>query len=214
MAKRENFINGQIIGDCTYLFEEDPLNDKGILRRVAKFRCVCGKLFTDRIDKIKSLNSKGCGCRKGGLIHGHAVVYKHSPEYKAWSKMKGRCYNKNDNAYFRYGARGITVCDTWLNCFECFLTDIGLRPSPEHSVERLNNSGNYEPSNCKWATRTEQARNRRSNVFITYSGETHCINEWADILEMKKSILNQRLKRYKWSVERSFTEPIKTSSWY
>lgn len=209
MAKRETFVNGQVIGDCTYINEEAPLNDNGVLRRIAKFKCVCGKEFIDRIDKIKSLNSKGCGCRKGGLIHGHTVGYKHSLEYKSWYKMKDRCYNINDKGYCRYGKRGIVVCESWLTSFENFLSDMGVKPTQEHSIERKDNNGNYEPSNCKWATRTEQARNRISNVFITYKGETHCINEWADILKIKKSILNQRLKRYKWPIEQAFNKKVK-----
>lgn len=87
----------------------------------------------------------------------------HTPEYNSWHSMIQRCGNKNDNAYSEYGARGIRVCDRWRNSFTAFYEDMGDRPSPTHSIERLNNDGNYEPGNCKWATKTEQILNRRVN---------------------------------------------------
>lgn len=100
-------------------------------------------------------------------------------EYKSWQMMKERCYTKNVESYHRYGGRGITVCDRWHNSFKNFLKDMGERPAG-HSIERIDNNGNYEPSNCRWATRQEQASNRRSNRNFTLNGETKTLKRWSD----------------------------------
>lgn len=85
-----------------------------------------------------------------------------SVEYNTWAQMKARCYNSKSHNYINYGARGITVCDRWKNSFGAFLKDMGPRPSPKHSIDRINNNGNYEPNNCRWATNSEQVRNQRN----------------------------------------------------
>jgi len=87
----------------------------------------------------------------------------HIPEYISWTGMKDRCYRPKNEKYHNYGGRGITICDEWVNSFESFIQDMGLRPSPEHSIDRMNNDGNYELNNCRWATNTEQLHNRRDS---------------------------------------------------
>jgi hypothetical protein len=91
---------------------------------------------------------------------------RHIPEYHVWAAMKQRCTNPNNKIYKHYGARGIKVCDRWLNSFEAFITDMGRRPTDAHSIERVNNDGNYEPSNCIWATRAVQAKNKRDRQYL------------------------------------------------
>jgi hypothetical protein len=115
-------------------------------------------------------------------------------EYRIWLSMKQRCENKKCAAYSGYGGRGITVCDRWLASFENFITDMGLRPSINHSIDRINNNGNYEPSNCRWATRKEQARNIRSNRLLEFNGQTKCISEWAEIYGISVNAIDRRLK--------------------
>lgn len=92
------------------------------------------------------------------------------PEYKAWVSMKSRCYNPNENGYEHYGGRGIKVCDRWLDDYQSFLDDMGKRPSLNHSIDRIDNDGNYEPSNCKWSEPYEQVRNQRAQGASGYRG--------------------------------------------
>ena len=135
-------------------------------RTYYKCVCDCGNKIIVRSDSLKSGNTKSCGCLKeekdfiNKIIHGQAISNNHTKEYKAWEKMKVRCYNPNYHAYHRYGGRGIKVCDKWLNSFEAFFTDVGKAPSLDHSIDRIDNDGNYEPGNVKWSTQYEQVNNR------------------------------------------------------
>ena len=87
---------------------------------------------------------------------------RHTPEYTAWAGMKDRCYRRNSKFYFNYGGRGIKVCDRWLHSFESFIADMGSKPSPEHTIDRIDNDSNYEPNNCRWVTRSVNMSNRRT----------------------------------------------------
>ncbi|HEY9737554.1 MAG TPA: hypothetical protein V6D06_14770 [Trichocoleus sp.] len=125
--------------------------------------------------------------------------------------MKSRCHNPNNAAYDRYGGRGIVVCDRWRESFENFYADMGPRPSEQHSIDRINNDGNYEPGNCRWATDKQQSRNTRRNRLLTYNGETLFLDEWAERLSISKHTLQTRLWRG-WSVEEAFETPIRGHS--
>lgn len=122
-------------------------------------QCDCGNEKIVTRNALTSGNTKSCGCLKKDLqtVHG---MWK-TPEYKTWVNIKTRCYDKNTPYYKNYGGRGIKVCDRWINSFENFYTDMGKRPSSKHSIERVNNNGNYDPSNCVWGTDTEQQHNIR-----------------------------------------------------
>jgi len=128
-------------------------------------------------------------------------------EYNSWSNMRQRCTNPKTQKYKYYGGRGITVCARWAS-FAHFLTDMGRKPTPKHSIDRINNDGNYEPSNCRWATHDQQMENTRSdrNHVITLNGQSLTITEWAATLGIERSVMYRRLKR--WPLERALTEPL------
>lgn len=107
--------------------------------------------------------------------------------------MKKRCFNKSDPNFKHYGGRGIIVCTKWVNSFADFINDIGPKPSREYTLDRINNNGNYEPGNIRWATFKTQARNRRGNRFIEHEGELKTISEWAEIYNIDRSKLRHRL---------------------
>lgn len=120
---------------------------------------------------------------------------RYTPEYVAWEHMKQRCNNKKHPAFHHYGGRGITVCERWANSFENFFDDMGERPSPKHSLDRYpNNDGNYEPSNCRWATDKEQVNNRRLTTPITFKGETLPPSGWAKKFGINAETVRRRHK--------------------
>lgn len=140
-------------------------------------RCDCGTDKVVRSCKLLSGNTKSCGCLQREVRYGRTHAVKHgmykSPEYAAWRSMLKRCHLPTSHNYSNYGERGITVCQRWRDSFEAFLADIGRRPTERHSLDRYpDNDGSYEPSNCRWATASEQARNRRTNVVVTAFGKT------------------------------------------
>jgi hypothetical protein len=142
--------------------------------------------------------------------HGFARSGQKTPEWTAWTRMKTRCLNPGHPAFKDYGGRGITVCERWMT-FENFIADMGRRPSNKHSIDRINNDGNYEPSNCRWATRKEQANNRRSSRFLTFEGRTLSCSEWCielSDLNLTSQHIYQRLQMG-WSPERILTTPVR-----
>lgn len=128
-------------------------------------------------------------------------------EYISWLGMKNRCMCTNNPAYDRYGGRGIDVCERWSDSFEAFYADMGDRPE-NTSLERRDNEKGYSPENCYWATRTEQSRNMRSNVNITFNGVTKCVAEWAKTVGLKASTIEARIRDRGWSKVDAITVPL------
>lgn len=129
-----------------------------------------------------------------------------SSEYAIWAQMKHRCYNPNNPAYKRYGGRGIQVCERWRDSFIAFYKDMGLRPEGL-TLERRDNDGNYESSNCKWVTMKEQRRNSRDNRILEFNGKKQCMVVWCEELKLNYKTLQKRLEAG-WSVERALTQTM------
>lgn len=150
--------------------------------------CDCGKIFIRRRDSIISGQVKHCGCmgKKRLLDDDYYARYLRKTigrsatrEYRVWNGMRQRCLNKNFRDYHRYGGRGITMCERWLE-YENFLADMGSPPKG-HSLDRIDNNAGYSPDNCRWATKLVQQRNRRNTRFLTLNGETKTLAEWCEI---------------------------------
>lgn len=167
-------------------------------------RCDCGNEVTVRADGLTRGATTSCGCYHRDVVTKHGLW--RSDAYGVWTGMVQRCVNPNHHAYHRYGGRGIKVCERWHD-FEAFYCDMYPKPSRGHSLERIDNDGDYTPDNCRWATRKEQSRNRADNRLLTYKGETRCLTEWAEIIGMKKSALSERMRRG-WNVQEAIEIPI------
>ena len=176
-------------------------------------RCECRTLIDVPASNLRTGNTKSCGCwkleglLKRSTIHGHARAKRQSREYIIWCHIIARCENKKTISFPRYGGRGIRMCKEWREDFTAFLRDVGPRPSPHHWIERVDNHGDYEPSNCVWATPIEQANNRRNNHRIAFNGQTQTLAQWSRETGLPLARLSARLLRG-WSIHRAFTTPI------
>ena len=149
--------------------------------RKARYRCQCdcGRHVVVQGGNLRSGRTRSCRCWADELSRTHGGC--RDPEYRIWHYMIQRCESSKASGYVRYGGSGITVCRRWRGSYARFLADVGRRPSPHHTLERRSNTRGYTPSNVRWATRREQANNRRTNRRITLNGVTHTIAEWSRI---------------------------------
>ncbi|SOY65623.1 conserved hypothetical protein [Cupriavidus phytorum] len=179
-------LTGQRFGRLTVI--EWGFNGKWLCQ------CDCGKEHRAQGYKLKTGETKSCGCAKADISREKATRHgmADSRVHRSWMSMRQRCENPSDGAYGRYGGRGIKVCERW-SAFENFLADMGPMPD-DCTLDRIDVNGDYEPSNCRWATYREQARNQRTNRKITHAGKTMCLAGWADELGIGRSTLAYRLK--------------------
>ncbi len=177
-----------------------------VKQKIWNCMCICGNKCTADTTQLVQGRKRSCGCliTENGkrqcakrITHGDTVSGKYAAEYGIWAAMLRRCYNKNTQDYKDYGAKGINVCDRWRHSYKNFIDDMGRRPSNKHSIDRYpNKTGNYEPSNCRWATMKQQARNTSTNRMLTYNGETKCLIEWAEVLDVHRGAIGRRVKKF------------------
>ncbi|MBW4525041.1 MAG: hypothetical protein KME18_07570 [Phormidium tanganyikae FI6-MK23] len=193
-------LTGQTFGRLTVLSKAGTDKDS---KTIWECLCECGQTKLVITNRLRRGITQSCGCLYNDVHTKHSRS--HSPLYRVWSQMKGRCTNPKHPKYASYGGRGITVCDRWLD-FNNFQQDMGERPSPQHSLDRKDNDKGYCPENCRWATSAEQANNKRTNRFLTYQNKTLTLKQWSDHSGLSKAKIRQRLERG-WDIERTLTTP-------
>lgn len=211
MPKKVNMI-GFVAGRLTVISEAGERSMDGRVRWLC--HCICGNEKIICGKELRNGDTKSCGCIgspiKRNISKEQDLQYKKiadknlksivwhggtgTSEYTIWKGIKRRCNNPKEKHYVEYGARGIKVCDRWLNSFPDFLSDMGVRPTKLHSIDRIDNDGNYEPSNCRWATKMEQGRNKRNNRWLEANGIKKHLQGWADFFNIPVSTLHSALK--------------------
>jgi hypothetical protein len=177
-----------------------------------EFQCYCGKKFITKGSRVRLGYTKSCGC---GRILGRTKYSggeRMSSEYVCWQNMKSRCYKKDDINYKNYGGRGIKVCGRWRYSYSNFLKDMGRKPSPKHTLDRYPNiNGNYTPDNCRWATRHQQDRGKRGNIWLEAYGVKMILADWAKEWDTKPDYIKHHLKKgksFEWIFNRFSKTPI------
>ena len=184
-----------------------------------RWRCICdcGNHRDVLVGQLRSGKTKSCGCLalevavakgKATRRHGHCADGKSTSEYRTWDSMRRRCGDPTDKQWEHYGGRGITVCERWRDSFDNFVADMGRRPKgpPKHTLDRIDNDGNYEPGNCRWVTHKVQQNNKRSNRPITINGETMNLMEWLKRIGMSQRCFYNRTS-HGMSAEDALTVP-------
>lgn len=175
--------------------------------------CRCGGRAMVQTYLLTSGKTKSCGCLKIEMCHeggkknkSHGEANRgRTPEYSSWNSMRDRCLNPSSRDYSNYGGRGIKVCKRW-DDYRCFLADMGRRPSPEHSLDRIRVNGNYKPSNCRWSTAVTQQRNRRGTMYVTYGGRKISVSELGEKSLVGVDLFRSRIQQG-WDIERALTTP-------
>lgn len=183
-------LTGQRFGSIAVIGEDTCGQGKDKEKRVRWIcQCDCGKVWSVRGSNLRQGNTRSCGCLNNKQKLKHGLI--NTPEYYTWKSMIQRCTNPKARAYNHYGGRGITVCDSWM-VFENFYKDMGVRPSEQHTLDRIDNSKGYEPGNCRWATRLQQSRNTRNCVYIYFDGKRMSLSEAIEASGLKESTVRAR----------------------
>jgi hypothetical protein len=163
--------------------------------------CDCGNHTICYSTHLRRGTTLSCGClaRERSSERNKTHQMTENIAYRSWIQMRARCNNPKATSYAIYGGRGIKVCERW-SSFELFLADMGPRPSLKHSIDRITPDGNYEPANCRWATRLEQYNNRRNTFWIEYNGERRSCGDWSRLLGIDGRVIHMRIKTYGWSI--------------
>lgn len=214
--KRKINLVGKAFGRLSVISEKGRSKDGNVMWLC---RCDCGKEITTNGRNLKRGDTNSCGCVRSEYYssarkHGHSFKASKTSEYRTWGAMKSRCLNPKNKYYYNYGGRGIKICSRWLGNkgFEHFLSDMGPKTSDKHSLDRIKNNKNYTPKNCRWATKYEQERNKRSNIWFTYNGERRILKDWARILGINYGTLRGRVgcgKSFNVTVNRMYKNKVK-----
>lgn len=197
-------LSGQIFGRLTAIERIEKSKTDRSKKWLCK--CECGKESIVGTNLLTSGRTQSCGCLKGRpKTHGQTSNGKISQEYQVWAGMIQRCTNPNEAGFKNYGGRGISVCEAWRQ-FTGFFKDMGERPSGKHSIDRIDNNGNYCPENCRWATKDEQSSNRRDNRIITFNGEAKPLFLWARAIGITNTSLAERLESASFTLEEALTK--------
>jgi hypothetical protein len=187
-------ISGQVFGYLTVL-RENGRTKRNLVRWLCQ--CECGNQITVDGQSLRLGRTKSCGCQSSAMTSAAITKHglKHLPEYRVWKAMRDRCNRPNNTQFKDYGGRGIKVCARW-NCFPNFLADMGARPSPKHSIDRWpDRDGNYEPNNCRWATASEQCKNKKTSISVTIDNRTQNLTDWVAEFGLKYSTVTARIRR-------------------
>lgn len=204
-------LTGQKFGRLTVINRAKNHTQKnGSVKTQWLCECDCGNRVVVQGVNLKNGHVKSCGCyQKDNPSH-----YKHGKRnewsYKVWKHIKQRCFDKNCKRYKDYGGRGITVCDRWKNSFEAFYEDVSKLPNfgkEGYTLDRIDNDGNYELLNCRWADNRTQGNNKRNNLQITFNNKTQTLTQWANELNLNYKKLWSRLYQLNWSIEKAFKTP-------
>lgn len=174
-------------------------------------KCDCGNFVEVLGRSLRAGRTKSCGCygreslETRPLKHGHTTQGRSSKTYQSWEAMINRCSNSNNKYWDNYGGKGISVCDRWKN-FQNFLDDMGLKPD-NLTLDRIDNSKGYSKENCRWATRTQQNRNKKNNKLITFDGICQPISAWAEQKGLPDYVLRSRIRRG-WNLEKALLTPV------
>ena len=184
---------------------------KGMRPRYLRCRCDCGTVSEVFSGNLANGKSPSCGCVTRSVFAARWVTHgrSHTVEYETWARMIARCENPNNESFPNYGGRGIKVHPAWRSSFDDFFAHVGPRPGSGYSIDRFPDvNGNYEPGNVRWATPTEQCRNRRSNRFHTIDRESKTIAEWAELAGVSPGTISRRI-RAGFAPERMLLPPMK-----
>lgn len=174
----------------------------------AVFRCSCGEYCVVSVSEFKSSGTRSCGCLNVQRIVERNTTHGMSStsEYEIWCGVVKRCTNTKCKAYNRYGGSGITVCERW-STFDTFYEDMGPRPTPKHSIDRIDNSKGYFPENCRWATDAQQRRNKSVNRSITAYGKTMIAADWEKVYGVPSKTISKRIRELNWAPEDAVSVP-------
>lgn len=210
MAAKKVIEPGTPFGRWTVIREGNPkINKRGNHLSTSLCRCECGIECDVSNSNLRRGITYSCGClqREETCVrfrtHGASVGRVVTPEYRSYSQMLMRCSNPRNKSFPNYGGRGIAVCERWKEGFANFFEDMGQRPTPQHSIDRINNDDDYCPENCRWSTKVEQANNTRVTRYYEFYGKSKTLTQWAKITQVDPTVVRARL-RLGWSNKQPF----------